>query len=214
MLGLAGATGLAVGGMVKGNIWVRLLKGIGIAFVVLLILAGIARVFDGPEKVEFGEGEVALDLDERDSLEDQARDVMRQYIEQAGFTDEVADCLTEETAKLSDAELSRLESAQEVSEAAGGRAAIPLLRRFANRCIPNVGAVYTSDPTENQLALMRESAKRQLPAVLAEIGVPAAIRGCVVGKVDALSDEELVEMANETTRANVRRFAGYVRACR
>jgi hypothetical protein len=162
-----------------------------------------------------GGGEVTVSTTGDAGDVEQLRQIVTQLGDQVGLTQEVQDCFEREFAQIPDEELQKyvdllqtlpLEQVQEQM--------VPLTNRINRACIPNNGPTIDEHADANQVALIRETTKRQLGALLRRQNVPEPMIACVLGKFDALSDAEVIEASNESVKDARARFLGFVRECR
>lgn len=186
-----------------------------VAVIVLLGVVGVVNALDDTETHDFGEGEVTIETTPGASDVDQIREVVAQFADQTGMTEEVKECVLAELASIPDTELQRyVDFANELGPEEAQQRMVPMIMRINRECVPNRGAVVDENLDQNQLALVRESTINQLEILFRHENVPEPIINCVVDRVEDLSDAELIEASNETVGASKRRFIGYVRECR
>jgi hypothetical protein len=186
--------------------------GIAAAAVAALVVV-LGLVLDDSETVEFGDATVELETTPGATDADNVRNLILQVQEQAGTTPEVMDCIRAELESTPDSELEELlELAQDVTPTGDPHSS---LIRYGNRltrpCIR--GEVVREDLNENEVAILREGALRQLDAIADRVRIPPGQVSCLKGILEDLPAGELIEASNETIRENRARWARWGRTC-
>lgn len=160
---------------------------------------------------------MTLSVDPDAAPSDQLRAGIVQMVEQAGLPQNVIECYERELNEVPDstfadwpelqATLSQVELAERMR---------PIKRDLAQRCATkdDLGSFDVDSLDENEGAVLKEAALRQIETRLIRAGTPEHAAACVVDDVRALSTEEFFELNSEPPREIERRFAQVARACR
>jgi hypothetical protein len=189
------------------------------------IVGGVALLFavavvascgddDDQETIDVGGTDVTLENPSTDDPVEALRSVVDQLNAQAGVTEEVSECIGDEIESIPEAEIEELLNAVEtLPEAEAAQRIVPLSMRLQRACVKSGTQVVGEDLDEDQIAILRESASRQLDAVLANQGLPEPVRACLQDKLGSLSGQELIEASNESFAASRQRWFRYGRQC-
>jgi hypothetical protein len=183
---------------------------------VLVAAASYGRLSERDETLAVGEGQVTFSDDPTKPVAERVRDALKQITDQIGLDEEYTRCVHKEIDELSDAELEDLvERLPDASARERNKIMVRYNNRFVDACSkPGRQQVIDDDISENERAVLREVSVRTVRAQLNEIPqLSAQQRRCLVEIIEGLPDEELIEMNNESMRANERRWVGYMRRC-
>jgi hypothetical protein len=188
-------------------------KWIAVGAIVVAAAGVVVLLLDDSETEQFGDATVEIETTPGATDAENVRDVILQIQEQAGATDEVLACTETQLAAVPDAELDELVDLAQggITEEVQTRLAL-WGTRLVRPCIR--GETVDEDLTENEIEIQREGALRQIDAWANRFQLPEEAAECLRGKIESLSDEELIEASNETLQENRARWVQWGRECR